>query len=201
MKISTENMMQKWAYVATKAHAGTFRDQCEPQKQFADSGSMLETWVNMFVVHEVKSTNQVNCYTRSIAPKVKWKSFFDWMRFQRSVVFLTLMIKLLPISMGKSTTDYRIATGVISAGNPDLIEANGPTWLSFSCGNLGCPVHVTGCTKIIINQGANGPLLCSAPPRKWRAIPGHPQSPIKEKSDPPAAPGVREGGTINFVQC
>ncbi len=72
-------------------------------------------------------------------------------------------------------------------------EYIGPTWLSFSRGNLWCPVHVTGCTKNIINQGANGPLLCSAPARKWRAIPGHPgspQSPIKEKSDPPGHLGL-----------
>ncbi len=28
-----ENMMQKLAYVATKAHVCAFRDQCQPQKQ------------------------------------------------------------------------------------------------------------------------------------------------------------------------
>ncbi len=39
--------------MAIKAHAGAFRDQCEPQKQFADSGSLLETWVNMFIVHDL----------------------------------------------------------------------------------------------------------------------------------------------------
>ncbi len=38
--------------MATKTHAGAFRDECEPQKQFADSGSLLETWVNMFFVHK-----------------------------------------------------------------------------------------------------------------------------------------------------
>ncbi len=45
----------------------------------------------------------------------------------------------------------------------------------------------------VINQGANGPLLCSAPARKWRAIPGHPGSPAitnQEKSDPPGHPGL-----------
>ncbi len=35
--------------MATKAYAGALRDQCEPQKQFADSGSLLETWVNVFL--------------------------------------------------------------------------------------------------------------------------------------------------------
>ncbi len=64
----------------------------------------------------------------------------------------------------------------------------GLTWLSFSQGNLGCPIHLTGCTKKIINQGEKGPLLWSAPARKWLAIPGHLQSPIKEKSDPPGHP-------------
>ncbi len=45
--------MQKWAYVATKAHAGAFRHQREAQTQFADSGSLLETWVNMLFVHDL----------------------------------------------------------------------------------------------------------------------------------------------------
>ncbi len=48
MKISTENTMQKWTYMTTKTHAGAFRDQCEPQKLFANSGSLLETWINTF---------------------------------------------------------------------------------------------------------------------------------------------------------
>ncbi len=29
--------------MATKTHVGAFRDECQPQKQFADSGSLLET--------------------------------------------------------------------------------------------------------------------------------------------------------------
>ncbi len=49
MKKYTNNTMQKRAYVATKSHAGAFRDECEPQKQFADYGSLLETWVNIFL--------------------------------------------------------------------------------------------------------------------------------------------------------
>ncbi len=47
MKKYVEITMQKWAYVAT--HASAFRNQCKPQKQFADSGSLLETLVNMFL--------------------------------------------------------------------------------------------------------------------------------------------------------
>ncbi len=39
--------------MATKAHRGAFRDECEPQKQFADSESLLETMVNMFFVHDL----------------------------------------------------------------------------------------------------------------------------------------------------
>ncbi len=39
--------------MATKAHTCAFRDQCEPQKGVADSGSLLETWVNMFFVHDL----------------------------------------------------------------------------------------------------------------------------------------------------
>ncbi len=48
MKISTKNMIQKCAYmyVATKTHA-------ELKKKFADSGSLLETCVNMFFVHDL----------------------------------------------------------------------------------------------------------------------------------------------------
>ncbi len=44
-----EITMQKWAYVDTNAHAGAFKNECKPQKQFADSGSLLEIWVNMFL--------------------------------------------------------------------------------------------------------------------------------------------------------
>ncbi len=39
--------------MATKTHAGAFRDECEPQKQFNDSGSLLETLVNMFLVYDL----------------------------------------------------------------------------------------------------------------------------------------------------
>ncbi len=39
--------------MATKADAGAFRDQSDPQKLFADSGSFLETWV------------EIDCITRS----------------------------------------------------------------------------------------------------------------------------------------
>ncbi len=72
----------------------------------------------------------------------------------------------------------------------------------FQSGNLGCPVHVTGRTKKIINQEANRPLLCSAPARKWLAIPGHPGSPaITNQGEVWSAwaPRARAGGTINFA--
>ncbi len=49
MKIYMEITMQKWVYAATNAHAGAFRNECKPQKQFSDSGSLLETWVKMFL--------------------------------------------------------------------------------------------------------------------------------------------------------
>ncbi len=73
----------------------------------------------------------------------------------------------------------------------------GPTWLSFSWGNLGYPVHVTGHTKKLSIKGKTG--HCSALPQlesdglSWGTL-SHPQWPIKEKSDPPGRPG----GTINF---
>ncbi len=67
----------------------------------------------------------------------------------------------------------------------------GPTWLSFSWGNLGCFVHVTGHTKKTLIKGKTG--HCSALPglesdRLSQVTLGHPQSPIKEKSDPPGHP-------------
>ncbi len=70
----------------------------------------------------------------------------------------------------------------------------------FQSEKPGLSVHVTGCTKKIINQGANwllvpAILLCSAQVRKWWAIRGtmgHPQWPIKEKSDPPGHPGLEQ---------
>ncbi len=54
--------------MATKIHAGAFRDECEPQKQFADSGPLLETWVKMFFVHDLSRFCQqyVVCFQQLI---------------------------------------------------------------------------------------------------------------------------------------
>ncbi len=88
-----------------------------------------------------------------------------------------------------------------------LVTIIGPTWLSFSQGNLWCPVHETVHTKKIINQGANGPLLwLESDGLSWGTL-GHPQSPIK-KSDPPGCPGLERVvqsisliGWLTFSNC
>ncbi len=96
-----------------------------------------------------------------------------------------------------------ICTLSVTCGYVCKAPYTGPTWLSFSRENLGCPVHVTGRTKKIINQGPNGPLLWSAPAGKWRVIPWHPGAPaISNQGEVWSAwaPGARAGGTINFAQ-
>ncbi len=94
--------------------------------------------------------------------------------------------------------------------NLNMIRRN----ISNSMGQLDClsvgetwdvPFTWPGTLKKIINQGANGPLLCSALATKWWAIPGHPgspASPIKEKSDPPGRRGLeREVQSILPNDC
>ncbi len=78
-----------------------------------------------------------------------------------------------------------------------LFDADiGSTWLSFSWGNLGYPVQITGRTKKSSVKGQTG--HCSAPARKWGALLGHSQSPIKEKWSSWALRAT-VGGTINFA--
>ncbi len=79
----------------------------------------------------IKSTNQMNCYTRSIVPKVKCKTS-DWMRkFHWLVVFLTPISTFATDLGSKSTTRAISATGVISATNPDLVTPSGEALYIF----------------------------------------------------------------------
>ncbi len=59
--VSSKKYMGKYFYIKHNtevniyvkiAHAAAFRHQCEPQKQFADIGSLLEKWVIMFFCYQ-----------------------------------------------------------------------------------------------------------------------------------------------------
>ncbi len=50
MKISRENMMQKGAYdIWLQKHMQVHSEINATHKKFADPGSLLETWVNIFL--------------------------------------------------------------------------------------------------------------------------------------------------------
>ncbi len=85
-----------------------------------------------------------------------------------------------------------------------LVTIIGPTWLSFSQGNLWCPVHETVHTKK--NHQSRGKWATALArwlesDGLWRAIPGHPGSPAITNQEVWSSwvPRARAAGTINFA--
>ncbi len=93
---------------------------------------------------KVKLTNQMNCYTQSIAPKVKWKSFSNWMwRIQWWVVDLTLMIKLLPNSVAKVLPRIELLPGLFLLLAPAMsikegMDPSGPCTAGYNDPPITC---------------------------------------------------------------